>query len=196
MNFEEYANSYFDEATSILDSINVDDLRAIVDLLWETYTNDKSVYIFGNGGSAAIATHFASDLNSTTIGHKKDFAGKRFKAVSLAANVSELTAWANDIGYENIFKGPLENFLKEGDLVIGISSSGNSTNVIEAAKFAKSKGAKVIGLTGMGGGKLKDSVDAVLVVDSDHYGQVEGTHSVLTHLITFYLAEKMRTKSM
>lgn len=196
MNFEGYANSYFDEATSILDSINVDDLRAIVDLLWETYTNDKSVYIFGNGGSAAIATHFASDLNSTTIGHKKDFAGKRFKAVSLAANVSELTAWANDIGYENIFKGPLENFLKEGDLVIGISSSGNSTNVIEAAKFAKSKGAKVIGLTGMGGGKLKDSVDAVLVVDSDHYGQVEGTHSVLTHLITFYLAEKMRTKSM
>ncbi len=195
MTFREFVEDYLEEAKGVLDSINIGDLESVVDLIWETYKKNKTIYIFGNGGSAAIATHFASDLNSTTLGHRKDFKGKRLKAISLTTNISELTAWANDAGYEKIFSGPLENFVEQDDLVMAISSFGNSANVIEAVKLAKKKGAKSIGLTGMGGGKLKDVVDRCVVVDSDHYGQIEGTHSVLCHLITFYLAERLRGES-
>ena len=192
MILKEFAKDYFEEAERVLESVDIGDLESVVGLIWQAYKRGKTIYIFGNGGSAAIATHFASDLNSTTIGHRKDFEGKRFKAVALTINVSEMTAWANDVGYKKIFSGQLENFVEEEDLVVGISSSGNSWNVIEAVKLAKGKGANSIGLTGMGGGKLKDAVDDCLVVDSDHYGQIEGTHSILCHLITFYLARRMK----
>lgn len=192
---ENFMEEYLDNSKRCLDNLSFAEVGAVVDLIWGAYKNKKTIYILGNGGSAAIATHFASDLNSTTLGHHKDFSGKRFKAVSLSANVSEMTAWANDVGYGRCFAGPLENFIEEGDLVIGISSSGNSQNVIEAVRLAKKKGAKSVGLTGMGGGKLKEVADRCIVVDSDHYGQIEGAHSVLTHLVTFYFAEKMREEA-
>lgn len=188
---EKFIDEYISESKRCLDGLSAKDIASVIDLIWKAYEKEKTIYIFGNGGSASIATHFASDLSSTTIGHRKDFRGRRFKAVSLTTNVSELTAWANDTGYEKIFSGPLENLVGEGDLVIGISSSGNSPNVVEAVELAKTKGAKSIGLAGMGGGKLRKVADVSLVVDSNHYGQIEGTHSVLTHLITFYLAERM-----
>jgi D-sedoheptulose 7-phosphate isomerase len=188
---KDFVKEYLSGSIRCLSCVSFDEVKNIVDLIWETYKHNKTIFIFGNGGSASIATHFASDLNSTTIGHHKDFKGRRFKAISLTTNVSELTAWANDAGYEKIFSGPLENLVGEGDLVIGISSSGNSPNVVEAVKLARNKRAKSIGLTGMGGGKLKEVADVSLVVDSNHYGQIEGIHSVLTHLITFYLAKKM-----
>lgn len=182
---------YLDGVKECLGSIREEDVRPIVEIILDAYTKGKSIFILGNGGSASTASHFAFDLCKGTAIEGKP----RLKAISLTDNVALMTAISNDIDFASIFKEQLVTLLSEGDVAICISASGNSPNVLEAAKYASSKGGLVIGFIGFGGGKLKDLVDKKIVFSSEDYGQVEDAHMVLAHLISNEVGKRMRGES-
>lgn len=140
-----------------------------------------SIFIMGNGGSASTASHMACDLNKTAIRSGK----KRFRAVSLSDNIPVMLAWANDDSYGSIFEEQLKNHMSGGDIVIGISGSGNSENVLRAIKYANSKGNLTIGITGMGGGKLAGMAKLSLVIPDDTMYRIEDFHLALNHLLVY-----------
>jgi D-sedoheptulose 7-phosphate isomerase len=142
--------------------------------------NGNQVFVMGNGGSASTASHFVADLLKTSITNGNN----RFKAMSLSDNIPVLLAWSNDESYENIFSNQLENFLQKNDVVIGMSGSGNSENVLNAIQFANEKQAITIGLSGKGGGKLSDIVKINLIVQSNDMLTIETIHLLICHLIT------------
>lgn len=152
-------------------------------ILAEANKNNKKVFICGNGGSAATASHFVCDLAKGTIVKGR----KRFKVIGLTDNIPLMTAWSNDTSYANLFKEQLENLIEEGDVVIGISGSGNSENVLNALLLANERLAITIGLTGFEGGKLKGVAQECLVVPSNSMEQIEDIHLMLEHLICTYL---------
>ncbi len=173
------------EVSATLLRLPVTKLVEVARLLEEARWKVKKVFIFGNGGSAATASHFASDLSKGAICPGKP----RIKAFALTDNVPLLSAWANDTDYGNIFTEQLENLVEPGDIVIGISGSGNSVNVLNGIKAAKAKGATTIGFIGFDGGKLKDLADMAIIVPSHNMEQVEDIHLVLEHIITICLRE-------
>jgi D-sedoheptulose 7-phosphate isomerase len=133
-----------------------------------------------------------NDLCKGTLGHKGDAPWKRFRVIALTDNVSLMTAWANDTDYNHIFSEPLRNLAGRGDVLVAISASGNSPNIIAAVEVAKTIGLRVIGLTGFGGGKLAKLADVSFTVPSNEYGPVEDVHMILDHIITGYLYEKLK----
>ena len=155
-------------------------IKNIFEKLISARDNDQTIYVMGNGGSASTATHFTSDLLKTSIVKNK----KRFKAHSLSDNIPVVLAWANDDEYNNVFLGQLENFLKENDIVIGFSGSGNSENVIKAIEFANNNNATTISFTGKGGGKLSKISQINLTVPSEEMLTIERMHLLICHLIT------------
>ena len=176
---------YLTGLKTVLENLPLEDAQRAADILFKAYQNDRSVFLFGNGGSAALASHLATDLGKGT-----HFPGppalknvRRFKAVSLTDNVPMLTAWSNDLNYEQVFAGQMENFIRARDVALGISSSGNSPNVLRALELARRVGAVTIGLTGCGGGRMKDLLDCPIVVPSNHVQHVEDAHLILAHLI-------------
>jgi D-sedoheptulose 7-phosphate isomerase len=153
----------------------------------KAHADGKKVIFMGNGGSATTASHFARDISIGTAAEGKP----RLRAASLVDNVAMITSLANDVDYNSIFKEQLVGQLDKGDVVIGISASGNSPNVLEAIKFARGQGAVTVGLIGFGGGKLKGLVDKSIVLSSRDYGQVEDTHLVLDHIVTCLVRERI-----
>jgi D-sedoheptulose 7-phosphate isomerase len=184
---------YVDNLVHSLKVIDYCVIREIIDALEVVHSAKGVVYILGNGGSCATASHMANDLS---VGLK--LRGIRdFHVESLGDNSSVCTAIANDIGYENIFYAQLVNKLKASDLVIAISCSGNSANVLKAAIYAKDIGAKVVGLTGFDGGKLKEISDISFHIQTEkgEYGVVEDMHMILDHMLySYYIALKPETK--
>jgi len=177
---------YISEIGDTLDKLPIDSIAQVVDLLEEARLKGKRIFIFGNGGSAATASHFAADLSKGAICKGKP----RLKAFALTDNVPLLTAWANDTTYDNIFAEQLENLVEPGDIVIGISGSGNSPNVLNGVKVAKAEGATTIGFIGFDGGKVKELVDIAVIVPSHNMEQVEDIHLLLEHVITTCLREE------
>ena len=147
--------------------------------LFEAWKNGKQVFLVGNGGSAATASHMANDLNKLTITTGK----ARFKAIALTDSVPLMTAWGNDSAYEDIFSEQLVNFINPGDVIVAISASGNSPNVLKAVRIAKEYGATVIALTGDTGGRLKELSDYPVLIPSSHIGQQEDGHMILDHVM-------------
>ena len=145
--------------------------------------NNNKIFIMGNGGSASTSSHFVSDLLKTSLTKE----GNRIKAISLTDNIPVVMAWANDTSFENIFYSQLENFLEKGDLVIGISGSGNSENVIKAIEFANSKEAKTICLLGKDGGKLVKISQSNLIIPNNDMLTIETMHLLICHLLTSLL---------
>lgn len=183
----DYINEYLEKLKAGFDSVDVQQIDAAVNELFNAWKNGKKVIIFGNGGSAATASHMVCDLNKTTLsGYEQK---KRFKAICLNDNVPTMTAYANDGAYDDIFVEQLKNFLEKGDIVVALSGSGNSANVVRAVEYAKNNGAKVIGFGGFKGGKLKGLSDIFIWFKEAHYGRVEDFHMVLNHLITERLKE-------
>src|SRR3989344_9290424 len=170
---EKYIIEFSDEVVSALQNLPVEEIAKALDILQATYERDGRIYIFGNGGSLALATHWVSDFNKTVFSHHLETHSRRFQAIRLPTTESELTAWANDIGYEMVFAGPLRNYIMENDTVIAISSSGNSPNIIKAVDLAKSYKVPVIGLSGFDGGKLNALSDAKILIKTDP-GKYEG----------------------
>src|ERR1700724_1610770 len=173
----------------MVEAISLPHIEAVLRLLEEAYRNGHRIFIMGNGGSAATASHFALDLAKNTI-----IPGMpRLKAVSLTDHVPLITAWSNDTAYEHIFAEQLANMIEPGDVVIGISASGNSPNVINALKLAKRSRAYTIGLLGAGGGKIKDIVDAYVLAPGQNIEQEEDAHMILAHVITRHMREVVRS---
>ncbi|MEM7330678.1 MAG: SIS domain-containing protein [Chloroflexota bacterium] len=177
---------YFSEIKQTLDLIAEDPIEKTIDILHQARLDGKQIFIMGNGGSASTASHFVCDLAKNTRTEKTP----HYKVIGLADNMAILSAYANDDGYENVFAYQLANLVQAGDVVIGISTSGNSPNVLKAMDVANAANAKTIGLTGYNGGKLSALVDVEVHVPSDCIEQVEDIHLILEHLITTVLREK------
>ena len=171
---------HISEVRSVLGRIPIEAVERVVGIILDAYENGGHVYVVGNGGSATNATHFACDLSKATIVEGR----ARLRVTSLADNIALLTAWANDTSYEKVFSEQLTNLLNPGDVVVAISASGNSPNVVSAIRAARLMGAATIGLVGFAGGRVLETVDAAVHVPSHDYGVVEDCHSVLEHAIT------------
>lgn len=177
--------TYFSELEQMVQAISLDELKKILDILEKAYYQGHRLFIMGNGGSAATASHFALDMAKNTI-----MAGApRLKAISLTDHVPLITAWSNDTHYEHIFEEQLANLIEPGDVVLGISASGNSANVINAVKLAQQNGAITVGLLGAKGGKLKEMVDAYILAPGQNIEQEEDAHMILAHVITRHMRE-------
>ena len=170
-----------------IDSLPQDRIADLGELLFRAYRDGKHVFTLGNGGSASTASHMACDLAKNTI----DSNMRRFRILSLNDNVSLLTALANDLGYENVFSEQLKNLIRAGDVLIVISASGNSPNVLGAIRYAQERSAEVAAIVGFGGGRAAQLADLAIVVDSDHYGIVEDVHLVLNHILVDYFKERL-----
>lgn len=187
---DRFAEGYIGELKGCLDSLPIRDVAQVIRVIYEAYVKGKQVFIMGNGGSAATASHFACDLGKGTIVEGK----RRFRVLSLNDNMALVTALSNDLGYESVFKEQLVNLVSEGDVVIAISGSGNSENVVQAIKYANSRGAVTVGLLGFGGGRLKELVKYSVILDSRSYGIAESVHQFLEHLITEYFRARLENE--
>ena len=182
-------NTYFSELQEMVEAISLSHLQDIVTLLEETYHQGRRIFIMGNGGSAATASHFALDLAKNTIMP----GAPRVKAISLTDHVPLITAWSNDTAYEHIFSEQLVNMIEPGDAVIGISASGNSLNIINALNVAKESHATTIALLGAKGGQIKHIVDAYVLAPGQNIEQEEDAHLILAHIITRHMREVVRS---
>ncbi len=181
--------TYFTELQQMLRGISQTHLRTVLSLLEDAYRNGHRVFIMGNGGSAATASHFALDLAKNTITP----GAPRLKAISLTDHVPLITAWSNDTAYEHIFEEQLANMIEAGDVVIGISTSGNSPNVINALLLAKKSGAATVGLLGARGGLMKNIVDAYILAPGQNIEQEEDAHMILAHVITRHMRQVVQS---
>jgi len=187
----EFIKKYLPKIKEGLDEIDLDELQKIIDVLFEAYTKERKIFVCGNGGSASSANHFVCDLGKGTIKNYFNLDEKRFKVISLCDNLPLITAYGNDLGYENIFSQQIINLAKKGDIVMFISASGNSPNILKAINVAKEKNLLTIGLYGFGGGKAANLTERKIILKNDHYNQVEDIHMIILHLIAYSLKEKV-----
>ena len=182
--------NYVEQLKALLDIFPHDTFEEIGKALIYAYENEKHVFIMGNGGSGSTASHFACDINKGSC-----FAlEKKFKVICLNDNVPTILAYANDLSYSKVFVEQLKNFLQQGDVVIGISGSGNSENVLQAISYAKGKGARTIGWTGFDGGKLAQIVDIPLVAAGNDMQKVEDIHMIVVHMLMQYFCSALQTE--
>ena len=177
MDFRKEITAYFEKEKTVLDAINKDDLNTLMNLLLEAKDAGKRIFIMGNGGSAATASHYVCDFNKGISFGKE----KKFKFICLNDNVPTMMAYANDLSYADVFIGPLKNFFQEGDIVIGISGSVNSENVVRAIQYANENKGVTVGLTGFSGGKVKQLSRYNVHVPVDDMQITEDLHMVLDH---------------
>lgn len=186
--------TYLQDLIEILQCIDIQVIYDIIGILEKCHNDGAVLYIMGNGGSAATASHMANDFS---VGLKlRDI--RNFNVQSLSDNTPVCSAIANDIGYENVFYAQLKHKLKPQDVVIAISCSGNSENIIKASRYAKEVGASLIGMTGFDGGELKalSDVNFHIKTDQGEYGLVEDAHMILDHVIyNYYVSQKIENKS-
>ncbi len=188
----DFAKDYLNGLKDVLDRLALKPIDEIIRAIEHARDEGRQIFIIGNGGSAATASHMMNDLCKGTLGHKGDAPWPRLRVIALTDNVSLMTAWANDTDFNHIFSEPLKNLAQRGDVLVAISASGNSPNIIAAVEAAKQIGVTVLGLAGFTGGKLSQMADVSLVVPSDGYGPVEDVHMILDHIITSYLYEKLK----
>jgi D-sedoheptulose 7-phosphate isomerase len=199
MENRKFVKEYLVDLQKIVETVSREDIEKAIDLLYEAWRNDKQVFVIGNGGSAATASHFACDLNKFTAVEGK----KRFRAICLSDNAALLTALTNDLGWDNIYVEQLKNLMNDGDYLIVLSVHGGSgadkagawsQNLMKAAKYVQDHYGRVIGLAGFDGGLLKQVADVCIVVPFNSTPQVEGFHVVLSHMICAGLREKVGEK--
>jgi len=189
-----FIKQYIDNLSTILNSLDFTEIEKVKEALESTVENNSKIYIIGNGGSAATASHMANDLS---VGLKLREI-RNFDVESLSDNSAVCTAIANDIGYENIFYAQIKNKIKKDDVLIAISCSGNSANILKAVEYAKVQGTITIGMTGFEGGTLKELADIKFHVQTakGEYGLVEDVHMILDHILySYYISLKPETKS-
>jgi D-sedoheptulose 7-phosphate isomerase len=184
--------TYFKEIKQVLEHTSLAEISTAVDLLIQSQTERRRIFVMGNGGSAAMASHFACDLGKGAVIEEKP----RFKVYSLADNISMLTAYGNDVGYEVVFSEPLQALAEPGDLAVLISSSGNSQNIINAADTAKDLQLKTLAVTGFEGGKLRDKVDVCVIVPTDHehpdcMQHAEDAQGIVLHAIFVAIRQRL-----
>lgn len=181
----DWISDYIKAQKEALDSIPVDAVAQIIDKLRRALKEDRQIFVFGNGGSAANSSHFATDLGKGA----SDKVGARFRCLSLNDNVSWMTALGNDYAYEDIFVRQLMNYGRAGDIVLALSVSGNSPNVVRAVEWARNNGLHTIALVGAKRGKLAELAEQVIVINSTHFGRVEDSHMGICHMLCYAFME-------
>ena len=184
LNINEFSKSYFEYLGIVLSNISLNEIEGFVKLILDARDRGSTIFFIGNGGSAATASHFANDIAIGTRTYEKPF-----RVISLCDNQAVITAIANDDGYEKIFSQQLKVLLKKQDVVVAISASGNSPNLIDAIGMAKKMSAITVGISAFDGGKMKEIVDFSIHVPTEkgEYGPAEDAHMILDHLIGNYL---------
>jgi D-sedoheptulose 7-phosphate isomerase len=182
-----HTREYLERLIATLESMPVDAIERLSEMLYRAYIDGKQVFTLGNGGSASTASHMAADLGKNTIGPNM----RRFRIMSLNDNIPLLTALANDVGYENVFAEQLKNLIQPGDILIAISGSGNSPNVLRAMEYARTRSAETVGMLGFGGGEAAELADLVLLVDSSDYGVVEDSHLIVNHILVEHFRQRL-----
>lgn len=186
MNFERYAR----DVGAVMDSLDAAQIERLIDAIADAYTNGKFVFVIGNGGSGANASHLCEDLGKGTLSDYEN--QKRLRIISLTDNTPYILAWANDEGYERIFVEQLKNLASPGDLLIAISGSGNSPNILRAVEYANDNGIKTFALAGYDGGRLKRIAGDCQHVNNMDMGKVESVHGVIIHYLINALRERFR----
>jgi D-sedoheptulose 7-phosphate isomerase len=170
-----------------LDGLPRERLNELGEILLRAYRNDKQVFVMGNGGSSSTASHMAADLAKNTIGANM----RRFRIMSLNDNAAIVTALANDLGYENVFSEQLTSLIRAGDVLIAVSASGNSPNILNAMRYARTRSAEVVGLLGFDGGQAVALADLAIIVPSSDYGVVEDLHLVINHMLVDFFRDQL-----
>lgn len=184
---KEQIKAYFEREKEVINNLNYDEIAEAVGAIKAAYERSATIYVFGNGGSAATASHFVCDFNKG-ICEKLD---KKFNLICLSDNTPILTAIANDISYDDVFVFQLKNKLKPDDLIMAISGSGNSKNVIKAVEYAREVGTKVVGITGYSGGKLREISDYKMHVNVDDMQIAEDLHMAFDHMMYRVLTDNL-----
>jgi len=187
-NFESFLNKYLTDLVTSIKKSNLKSIESVSSHIIKTVNNRGTIYVCGNGGSAAISNHYVCDYLKFLRQHSK----LKPKVVSLSSNIEIITAISNDINYDQIFKYQAENLFEKKDLLIIISSSGNSKNIKEVLKFAKKKKVKVVGFSGFDGGFLKKNSDVSVHIPTKNYGTSEDSHHILMHVILQFLILKLK----
>ncbi len=188
---EQFAQDYLNGLRDLFDRFDADAFKRVVETILDAYHRERFIFTMGNGGSAATASHFAADVNKgccLDLEHK-------FKMICLNDNMSTLLALANDVSYDSVFVEPLKNFFRPGDLVIGISGSGNSQNVLYAVEYANKHGGTTIGLTGFSGGKLASLVHIAFIARVDDMQKVEDLHVIFIHMLMQAIYNELHPKA-
>lgn len=191
IDFNEQIGTYFSTVAATLTQVDQTDLNAAMNALLAAYERGSAIYCFGNGGSAATASHMLNDFNKG-ISYDLD---RKFNFFCLNDNVAMLTALANDVGYPYVFSKQLEGKLQTGDLIVAISGSGNSANVIQAVEYARSCGCEVIGITGYDGGRVDQLADFHMHVPSHDMQIVEDVHMIFNHMMMKLFCQVLNHKS-
>ena len=190
MNWSDHINNYFEQLYHALGELNMDIIKEFVHCIQENIGKDVCVYVFGNGGSGATASHMVGDMNKGVCFGRE----KRLRFHCLNDNTPTMMAYSNDVSYDCIFEEQLKNFLRPKDIVIGISGSGNSTNVIKAIRYANSLEAKSIGMTGFDGGQLKPLTDLCIHAPIHDMQKVEDIHMIIIHVVMQLLCRELDKK--
>jgi len=185
------SKEYLLEVQTILARLDHQVVDRMIDVIWRGYENGRTLFLFGNGGSAALASHFACDIGKGTIAKQR----RRLKTVALTDNVALITAWANDKAYEEVFSEQLESLAEKDDVVLAISGSGNSPNVIRGLETARRLGAQTLVLTGFAGGRAVALADLCLIVPSESMQHIEDAHLCATHAIFLAIRERMNAST-
>lgn len=185
------SRGYIDELRAVLDLLDHVMVDRFTEAIWRGYEQGRTLFIFGNGGSAALASHLATDMGKGTVAGER----ARLRVISLTDNVPLMTAWANDFGYDNIFAEQLRGLVQRGDLAFAISGSGNSKNVVLGIEAAREAGATAMVLTGFDGGRVKELCELCLVVPSNNMQHVEDAHLCAAHAIFTAVRERMMRAS-
>ena len=189
---DQIIKDFFEKSEKVLRSTLdkcLDDIKKLVEIVVNALRNDNKVLLCGNGGSAADSQHIATEL---VIQLSHDFKRQAFPAIALTTNTSTLTAGGNDLGFETVFSRQVEAFGRKGDILIAISTSGNSQNVIEAVKTAKSAGMITVGFLGGTGGKLKDMVDHSIVIPDDDTMYIQQGHEAVGHIMCYLVERELK----
>lgn len=187
-----HTKQYLSGLVKVINEIDVKKINLLKAKIKNLIRTNKTLFICGNGGSAATASHMACDLGKTILGKNPRTNKKRLKVISLNDNIPLMTAWSNDEGYEYVFSEQIKSLGKKGDILIIITGSGNSKNILEVIKEAKKRKIFTFGLLGFEGGKALKALDDYILVKSDDYGFVEDTHGIINHLITDYFKKCLK----
>lgn len=182
---KQWISDYIRAQKAAHDSIPVDAVAELIGELRSALQQDRQIFVFGNGGSAANASHFATDLGKGA----SDKVGRRFRVLSLTDNVPWMTALANDYAYEEVFVGQLRNYGRAGDVAIGVSVSGNSPNCVKALEWAREHGLRTVALVGARRGRMAEIAERVLVINDTHYGRVEDAQMGILHMLCYAFIE-------
>lgn len=185
VNMKSFIDSYQSGLQTAMESVDAETFSSFMEALCTLHKESRRLFVIGNGGSAATASHFACDLGKNAVPP----GNPRFKVIALTDSIPAITAYGNDNGYASVFAEQLTNLMASGDILLAISASGNSPNIIEAVTLARESGLSVIGMAGFDGGKLAELSDWAITIPGTTYEQIEDAHMILTHMIVLWFKQ-------